>query len=164
MRFLFNGLTLHLRRRWPWYAALAIGVVWFHTHYFIGVSITHSLPNRFFLVKRGTLPNASDQYVAFKWDRRTFYRSESVFIKIVAGRPGQTITRQGSDVFIDGIFVGTAKPRSKHGEPLQAIEPVVIPSGQLYVLGTSPDSLDSRYTVTGLIDQSRIVGVAHALD
>ena len=37
----------------------------------------------------------------------------------------------------------------------------IIPDGRYYVAGSHPDSLDSRYRLTGWVGRQQIVGKAH---
>jgi len=92
-----------------------------------------------------------------------FYRRDWTFVKRVAGVAGQKVTLQGRQVFIDGKPVGYAKPRSLRGVPLSPIKEGVIPEGYVYAQAPHPDSLDSRYEVTGLIQTARVVGRAYAI-
>jgi conjugal transfer pilin signal peptidase TrbI len=61
------------------------------------------------------------------------------------------VTVQGRDVFVNGALVGRAKTHAFDRRPLEPIAPTVIPAGHLYVQGTSIDSFDSRYSMSGLV-------------
>jgi len=61
------------------------------------------------------------------------------------------VTVQGRDVFVNGVLVGRAKTHAFDHRLLDPIAPTVIPAGHLYVQGTSPDSFDSRYSLSGLV-------------
>ncbi len=77
-------------------------------------------------------------------------RHQALF-KRVAGVAGDVVTVQGRDVFLNGVLVGRAKTHAFDRRPLEPIAPTVIPAGHLYVQGTSIDSFDSRYSLSGLV-------------
>lgn len=78
------------------------------------------------------------------------------FFKRVVGLPGDAVTVRDREVFVNGRPVGRAKTHTFDRRPLEPIEPIVIPSGFLYVQGTSPDSFDSRYRGSGLVRQADV--------
>lgn len=161
--FVVGALREHARRCWWAYGLAAAAFAWCGAHYRLALNMSDSLPNAAYLVVLDTKPAAVGDYVAFEWQRNQFYRRNWVFIKRVAGLPGQAVAVQRRAVFIDGKPVGYAKPYSSRGVALEPIEPGVIPDGFLYAAAPHPDSLDSRYSVTGLIQSSRIVGKAYAI-
>lgn len=71
--------------------------------------------------------------------------------KRVAGVAGDVVTVRGRDVFVNDVLVGRAKAHAFDRRPLDPIAPTVIPAGHLYVQGTSIDSFDSRYSLSGLV-------------
>ncbi len=82
---------------------------------------------------------------------------EYQFVKRIGGLPGDEITLDpdGSPCVNDQCYPLWIKD----GEPVAArIAPGVIPDGHYAVFGTSPDSLDSRYSVIGLISEDRLIG------
>ena len=64
---------------------------------------------------------------------------------------------------MNGRLVGTVKPVSREGEMLAPGPTGVLPEGRYYVAAPHPDSLDSRYALTGWIDATPIIGRAHAV-
>ena len=52
---------------------------------------------------------------------------------------------------------------SRRGEALEPGPTGLIPPGRYYVRAPHPDSLDSRYRLTGWVDASQIIGRAYAL-
>jgi conjugal transfer pilin signal peptidase TrbI len=77
--------------------------------------------------------------------------------------PGDVVTRIDRDFFINGSHVGRAKPFSRQDVPLEPGPTGTLPAGRYYVRAPHPDSLDSRYRLTGWISQSQIIGRAYAL-
>lgn len=82
-------------------------------------------------------------------------RHQALF-KRVAGVAGDVVTVQGRDVFVNGQPVGRAKTHAFDRRELNPIAPTVIPAGHLYVQGTSADSFDSRYSLSGLVREQDV--------
>lgn len=162
-RYVIHSLGAHARRRWWAYGIAAAAFAWCGTHYRLALNMSNSLPQSMYLVVLGSQPTGVGDFVAFEWQREQFYRRDWTFVKRVAGLPGQTVTVNGRNVYIDGKPVGYAKTVSSHGVPLEPIHPGVIPHGYIYAAASHTDSLDSRYSVTGLIQSTRIVGKAYAI-
>lgn len=161
--FVLRALARHARRWWWLYSLAAAGFAWCATHYRIALNMSNSLPQSMYLVVLGSQPTAVGDFVAFEWQRGQFYRRDWTFVKQVAGVPGQTVSVRNRTVYIDGKPVGYAKTYSSHGVALEPIAPGVIPAGYIYAAAAHPDSLDSRYKITGLIAPSRVVGKAYAI-
>lgn len=152
----------HLQR-WAWvWAFVVVAAGLFAQLYTFGLNVTESLPHRFFLISKGE-PVIRGQYVAFRWAGGGPYEAGRTFVKIVAGVPGDVVTRNGRDFFVNGKHVGTAKTHSRKGEPLEPGRVGVLGPGQYYVMGTHKDSLDSRYAMIGWIESKAFVGRAYAL-
>ena len=156
-------LGVHVRRRWWAYAFAGAGFAHCVAHYRIALNMSDSLPESMYLVVLDSKPTAVGDLVAFEWQRNTFYRRDWMFVKRVAGMPGQKVSVTNRAVFIDGKPVGYAKPQSQRGVPLEPINEGVIPGGYIYAQAPHPDSLDSRYSLTGLIQSSRVIGKAYAI-
>lgn len=157
-----NRLTCHLRRWGFLYLLTAIAAVWFDARYKLGINSTTSLPQQLFLIQRGEQPVRGD-HVAFRWLGGGPYPAGATFIKIVAGVPGDVVTRLDEHYFVNGLPVGQAKPVSRQGNALEPGPTGTVPEGFYYVRAPHPDSLDSRYALTGWVSQAQILGRAHAL-
>ena len=81
-------------------------------------------------------------------------------LKRVLALPGQTVCRNGLTIAVDGIDVGDAHERDRHGRPLPAWHGChVIADGDVFVKNwQSADSLDSRYF--GPLPASAVIGKA----
>ena len=152
----------HLRRWGLAYAATLAGALWFHNHYALGLNATHSLPGTLYLIERGVLPQRGDP-AAFRWAGGGRYPAGVTFIKVVAGQPGDTVTRDGATYVVAGTVLGQAKPTSRRGEPLEPGPTGTLPEGRYFVFAPHPDSLDSRYALTGWIASEQIIGRARAI-
>ena len=141
---------------------VAAAAILFKMHFALGLNSSESLPDRVFLIHKGELP-ARGQYVAFRWAGGGPYAAGVTFVKVAAGVPGDTVTRVERDFFVNGDFVGTAKIQSRSGVPLGVGPTGEIPPRRYYVRAPHPDSLDSRYQLTGWVAESQILGRAYAL-
>jgi conjugal transfer pilin signal peptidase TrbI len=142
---------------------LSIGAaLLFQTAYGFGLNASPSLPQTLFLIHKGELPQRG-QFVAFRWPGGGPYPAGIPFIKRVVGIAGDSVTRKDREFFVNGQPVGQAKTASRLGLPLAAGPTGVLPTGRYYVQAPHPDSLDSRYQLSGWIADSQIIGRADAL-
>jgi conjugal transfer pilin signal peptidase TrbI len=162
-RFVVHALITHVKRFALVYLMAVAVFAWCYSHFRIALNMTNSLPTTAFLIVLGDKPDKIGQYVAFKWERNQFYAPSWTFVKRIEGVAGQTVTVDKRAVFIDGRPVGYAKEMSGRGIPLVPIQPGVIPLGQVYAQTPHPDSLDSRYAITGLIASNRVIGRAYEI-
>lgn len=154
-------LALHFGRWWwAWGFVLALGTYVF-SHWALHLNLTDSITDcEVFLVDKEDRHIERGTLVEFVWPGGGSYRPGSRFIKHVKGVPGDEVTMQGRDVFINGVYVGTAKPVTTRGEPLAPGPTGKIPPGHYFVWTPHPDSLDSRYALTGWVNFGQIVGTA----
>jgi conjugal transfer pilin signal peptidase TrbI len=152
----------HLRRCGFAYLLLILGAALFQAHFGFGLNASPSLPHRFFLIHKGELPHRG-QYVAFRWPGGDPYPAGVTFVKVIAGMAGDSVTRVDRDFFVNGQHVGQAKTASRRGDPLELGPTGVLPAARYYVQAPHPDSLDSRYRLTGWVSESQIIGRAYAL-
>ena len=129
---------------------------------------TESLPERWFFVRVAPPEDIRyGDYLAFRWTGPGL-PAGATLIKRVAGLPGDTVTRvpgqDGThDFYVNALHAGLAKARSRLGDRLAPGPAGIIPPGHYYVMGTHPDSLDSRYALAGWIPAERLIGRAHPL-
>ena len=162
-RSLFLARTARHLRRWGLaYAAAGAGAVWFQGHYALGLNVTRSLPGTLYLIERGVIPQRGE-HVAFRWAGGGPYPAGVTFIKVLAGQPGDSVARDGATYIVAGAPVGDAKPLSRQGEPLEPGPTGTLPAGRYFVYTPHPDSLDSRYALTGWIARGQIIGRARAI-
>jgi conjugal transfer pilin signal peptidase TrbI len=94
-----------------------------------------------------------------KGDLCSFDFKGRTFVKYMVGISGDEIQRVGRVVYVGEARVGEAKET----ELLSPIEEGKILEGYVFMAGTHPDSLDSRYKEFGLIKESDIRGRAFGL-
>jgi conjugal transfer pilin signal peptidase TrbI len=158
-------LFAHLRTHWFAYCLLPVVYVMFQSNYRIGINETPSLPQTFFLIHKRADVHKGD-YVSFRIppsNSPVQFNSNMILTKIAVGVPGDVVSVQGRIVYVNSVPVGFAKERSLKGEPLDPIDPLVVPPGHLYVMGLHKDSLDSRYTLVGLVPTTNLVGRAYPI-
>ena len=162
-------LLRHVRRRW--YLYLPVFTIWglAYTRLFIDptprlpllFNWTPSLPYHLAWVRHtpGALQRGDYIVFSFGGEAQEAYRGlrGQPFFKKVCGIPGDRITVDGRAVAINGEVVGIAKTHAHDRRPLAPIDPTVIPPGQYYVQGTSPDSFDSRYRASGLVRADQVI-------
>jgi conjugal transfer pilin signal peptidase TrbI len=153
---------MHLQRWSIAYFLAVLAVVVVQESFALGINASPSLPHRLFLIHKGEMPIKSD-LVAFRWAGGGPYRAGTTFVKILAGTPGDTVSRVDRDFFLNALPVGTAKPTSRTGTALEFGPTGILPIDHYYVHAPHPDSLDSRYALTGWITRSQIIGRAYAL-
>ena len=100
---------------------------------------------------------------AMRWPGGGPYPAGVTFVKIVTGMTGDSVTRMDRDYYVNGIAVGTVKTVSRKGLPLEPGPVGILPPGRYYVHAPHPDSLDSRYALTGWVAEDQIIGRAYAL-
>jgi conjugal transfer pilin signal peptidase TrbI len=134
----------------------------FTRNFMLAFNLTESLPGTIFLIDKGVFPGA-DELVAFRWEANWPYPRGSIFVKQMVGLPGSAVEAQGREYSVNGRVVGVAKERAKSGELLIPGPVGVIPVGRYFVSGRHPDSLDSRYQLTGWVKRDQIIGKAFRL-
>ena len=150
-------------------AAFVVGVLvfalWIATagyDFTLTENLTSSLNGHIYLHKRDD-PFARGDLIAYRWQGGATYPRGAIFIKQVVGMPGDRVRRIGNTFWVAGRYVGVAKPRSKAGVPLTPAVEGVIPAGEYFVASPHPDSLDSRYVLSGNIKRMAIIGRAYEI-
>ena len=122
-------------------------------------NIDDSLPGLFYQIERGTLP-ARGEVAALRVPANPYYPIDAPFLKIVKGLPGDRVMRIKERVYVNGEYVGIAKPFTRRGNPLTPGPTGVIPPGRYFIWTPHPDSYDSRYGEVGWIKAERFLGTA----
>ena len=167
----FTQLLCDARRFWYLFAGVAIIWVLALLRLFANPSPllpvlfnwTDSLPYLLAYVDYGAVSHKRGDYIVYSFRgeaSETAYPGlrDQPFFKQIVGVPGDVVTVQDRDVFVNGVHVGRAKTHTKEKRlPLEPIAPVVIPAGFFYVRGTSRDSFDSRYRSSGLVPAAQVL-------
>jgi len=153
-------------RRMNWVCLSLVGVAAFMyalTPYFaLYANLTRSLPGQLYLVVKNA-EISKGHLVAFKWHGGAHYPEGVTFIKIVNGVPGDQVNVREREVYVNDERVGVAELTSKRGDSLAVTRPGEIPVGEIFVATSSPQSLDSRYALVGLIKKNEVIGRAYEI-
>jgi len=128
--------------------------------YQFALNETESLPNWGFVIDHSQRTPRRGDLFAFVPPSNPYYPAGMPFTKRVVGLPGDRISVEGRAFFINGVHVGDAKPADRSGRPVAMTSPGIIPADRYFLVTGNPDSLDSRYSLIGLIDRRRLLGRA----
>lgn len=160
-----NRLYHHFSKQAPLYLWVVVLVVLAGRYLALSINLSDSLTGKLYIVQKGTKPSLGD-FAAFRYQGGGPYDQGVWFLKRVKGVAGSVVNanelRTGFiDYYVNGEYVGRAKPRSKSGIPLAAGPTGTIPSRHYYMEAPNPDSLDSRYALVGWVSDEQIVGRAY---
>lgn len=87
------------------------------------------------------------------------------FLKRIAGGPGDLVEvdKDTRIVSVAGQEIGYGREMTEGGDPLDLIDPGVIPAGHYFMAGEAADSFDSRFAWVGLIPEAQIRAVGFEL-
>lgn len=135
----------------------------------IGINLTHSLPQKVFLMFKWDREMIRDKYYAFNFfgDSNRYYSSGSKFVKILAGIPGDTLKtdlkNRSITIIADSDKPITLKQRKNDSKGEKIAEVFIfngkIPANKYFFMGNAKNSYDSRYW--GLVDEKDIIGRAY---
>jgi conjugal transfer pilin signal peptidase TrbI len=125
-------------------------------------NLTNSLPGTFYVIHKGGEVKKGE-LIAFRWHGGATYPAGTTFIKRVAGVGGDTVKRVGSGFWVNDQYMGYAKPYSRAGVPLKPAPEGIVKAGEYFVSTPNPDSLDSRYALTGNVKPSEVIGRAYEI-
>ena len=130
---------------------------------YIGFNTDVSLPYKLFYVnKLDKGPFKQGDIIAFEFWGSDYYPQGFKMVKMVRCTPGSRLEVINRDFYCDGVYLGHAKGRDRYGkEVYNYYYNDVIPEGYYFVMGTHPDSYDSRYY--GLVWSGYIIGKAYPL-
>lgn len=148
----------------PLYLWGLVVMVGFGRVFTFAINLSDSLDGSVFLIEKDRQPTSGD-YAAFRFSGDRPFQRGTRLLKQIAGQAGAQVMAaphpgDGMDYFVDGYFVGTAKPRAKAGYTLLPGPTGTIPAGYFYMMAPHPDSFDSRYALLGWVPQEQIIGRA----
>ena len=173
---MMRDFLAHARQRWYLYLPLALIWVLAAARIFVDpvphvpvlFNVTPSLPYTVAVIERRTGVIARGDYVIYAFGgvatRHFPGLARQPFFKRVAGIEGDQVRVEGRRVLVNGVDVGQAKLFATANKlPLEPIEPSIIPPHFFYMQGTSPDSFDSRYRISGLVHVSDVIAVVRPI-
>ena len=125
------------------------------------IAKTASLPYKIFLLAK-THDFKKNNYVAINNHHTTYY-GEPNMVKQIIGLPGDLLVIEAEDFYINGIYYGKIKNKTRHNKPLTAVATQFIPTGHVFAYAPHTDSFDSRYQEFGFVSMEKIRGRAYAL-
>ncbi len=156
-----------LRRRGVGVAVLGLCVATVGA-YFSGVrllfNVSGSLPHHlFFSVRSAEIACGRESIGFFRLNvENPYWDFGTVFAKRFVGCPGDELSAEGGEFYINGTRIGVASEVDSLGNPVVSFQfSGVIPEGSYFVLGDGGNSYDSRYW--GFVRKSWIVGRGFAL-
>jgi conjugal transfer pilin signal peptidase TrbI len=140
-----------------------LGLKDWHDHHALLINASASLPNWALLVETGRFPRRGD-YAVFAPGHhplviKHFGNHPKPFAKIAYGVPGDTVSRQGNEVLVNGQPIALLKPKTRQGEDLLPGPLGIIPKGCIYAGSPHKDGFDSRYAAIGFVCRDRLIGV-----
>lgn len=156
---------LFIVRRYGLWIGLFLSLIFCLTgRYQLALNVTHSLPQTLFLIEKKNHNVTRGDYMAFRWVNGDPIPNGIVVIKEVVGAAGDSVhhrqKKDGSWVEINGKAISLIKPFAQNGAALVPGTTGVIPEKHYFVHAPHPDSLDSRYALTGFVNHAQIVGRA----
>lgn len=126
------------------------------------LNMSQSLSGRLFLIHKTVSVKRGD-VIAFYWQGGATYPKGTIFIKRIAGVAGDTVIRHNNAFWVNTHYIGTSRVISRAGVPLIPASEGKIQPNTYFVATPHPDSLDSRYALTGNVQQRHIIGKAYAI-
>ena len=127
------------------------------------VNISDSMPQRVYLLHRTGETPRKNQLVAFIAPENPLYQDGALFLKYIAGVPGDYVSIDGGQWIVAGRILGSIRQFSSGGLPLLPGPTGVIPPGHFAVWSPHYNAYDSRYQDIGWIDAASIIGVVQPL-
>lgn len=118
---------------------------------------TPSMDGTLFFVFKNQFPSKGE-IAAFHPPYDNLYPDAMWFGKYIVGIPGDLVSIEGRDFYINGRYIGTAKKYSSGGKKMEMSSPGVIPEGYYFVWTNHENSYDSRYADIGWIPRTNIFG------
>lgn len=161
MRYL-DIVYYHFARRATAYICLLAATALFGHFFMLTVNLSTSLPGVIYIIEKGAHPKKGE-LAAFVYEGGGPYPSGAYFLKVLTGVPGDLVYAKDMgfgyhDFFVGGNYVGRAKPVSSTGAPLSIGPTGVLPTGNYYMAAPNPNSLDSRYSLVGWVQERQIIG------
>ena len=89
------------------------------------------------------------------------YKKDTYYIKRIIGMPGETVYIENGGIYINDILLTESYGREVMKEAGMAATPIVVGSGEYFVLGDNRnESADSREPSVGIIKRKDILGRA----
>jgi len=146
-------------------AIIAHGIYLFKQNYFLGFSLTPSLPYNVFFVNKKDKEFIKNDLIVFAYPGQNIYayKTGEKFVKIASCFPNDIlITNENLEYYCNGKIIGKAYLYDSQGKRLSHFRfNGPIPKDKYFVTGTHPKSWDSKYW--GFVSKDTIIGKAKGL-
>jgi type IV secretory pathway protease TraF len=146
-------------RRYEVYVVVISFILYLYAKFigYIGFTTSPSVPIHMFYVAKIYSGIDVGDYVELDFWGSQYYPEHEKMVKKVACKEGMYLKVVGRDYYCNGVYLGRAKERDRYGKYVENFKyDGVIPEGYYFLLGTHPDSYDSRYY--GFAPRERVVG------
>jgi signal peptidase I len=146
-------------RRYEVYVVIISLILYFYSKFvgYIGFTTSPSVPIRMFYVSNIYSDIDVGDYVKLNFWGSQYYPEGEKMVKNVVCKEGMYLKVVERDYYCNGVYLGRAKERDHYGRYVENFKyNGVIPEGYYFLMGTHPDSYDSRYY--GLAPRERIIG------
>ncbi|POZ50660.1 S26 family signal peptidase [Methylovulum psychrotolerans] len=148
-----------------WVLLVALASV-IQANYRIAINRTPSLPYSVYVICLNDTVEPGG-FIAFYWDNGKPYPDGTVFTKRLLAATGDKVTKHGRN-FMVGNFTLLGKEYGMTGRKLFPNDQLqegdnIIPAGKYFVAGDHEYSLDSRYSLLGLVDREEVIGRAYPI-
>jgi len=137
---------------------LLILVAAFNGRYKLAVQYDHSVNFLLAVLDTKQPEIAKNDYFAFSFLAvKNDERYGQPFVKRIGCNEDEYLEAKGRDFYCNGTYIGTVKPLSKKGDPLDPFQYAgPVPRGHLFAVGDTKDSYDSK--IWGFVDKKWIIG------
>lgn len=159
-------LLLHIKSHVITWALLCALFVIIKANYRLAINQTPSLPYSLFLIRLNSNVETGGM-IAFRWHNGKPYPDGYTFVKRLLASPGDIVIKNGRDFTVGnhrlvgkeiGLSLRKLFPNDELAEGVNAL-----PINKYFVAGDHEYSLDSRYTLLGLVDKKDVIGRAYPI-
>lgn len=154
-----NPLKSDLIRKWFVGTGVILIFFWGGLRFYgirIGINLTRSQPDWVYLVISEKEVRRGER-AAFWFQGSRYYPAGTLFVKKVAGLPGDRLDSGSGGIWINGEKIGDVRTADSKG---RSVTPYVyhgaIPAGAYFMIAEVSNSYDSRYF--GLIEERQLIG------
>jgi signal peptidase I len=146
-------------RRYEIYVAVISLILYFYSKFvgYIGYATYPSVPIHVVYFSNIYSDINVGDYVKLNFWGSQYYPEGEKMVKNVVCKEGMYLKVVGRDYYCNGVYLGRAKEKDRYGKYVENFKyDGVIPEGYYFLMGTHPDSYDSRYY--GFAPRERIIG------
>lgn len=127
----------------------------------IVLNVSHSLPQKIFVVDAGDLSLRTNDFVVFKASNLPNMPNGYKVIKKVMGVFGDKFKVQDNVLYKNGQQISKIYYTKAYWGKIQPIASITVPKDCFFMMGTAKTSFDSRYKDFGIVCKNLIIGRAY---